>query len=147
MAAANRREPRDIVDLVTIDEIILPLGAVAWAAVGKAIGFTPEGLINEVRRLARYTEADFKRVASEPPVDAASVMRYLRQALDAADMFVRRMPSDKVGLLFLENGKPVQPDPDHLERYELHVGARRGHWPTSSEIGHAMLERYVKPDR
>jgi hypothetical protein len=65
MAAAGRREPRDVVDLLTIHDRILPLGAVVWAAVGKSLGFTPEGLINEVRRLARYTEADFRRLASE----------------------------------------------------------------------------------
>jgi hypothetical protein len=33
MAAAGRRELRDIVDLVTVHETILPLGAVIWAAV------------------------------------------------------------------------------------------------------------------
>ena len=51
MAVAGRREPRDIVDTVTIHKEILPLGAVIWAAIEKAPGFTPEGLINEIRRL------------------------------------------------------------------------------------------------
>jgi hypothetical protein len=41
-AAADRRVPRDIVDLVTIHETILPLGAVLCAAVGKYPGVTPE---------------------------------------------------------------------------------------------------------
>lgn len=145
MAAAGRREPRDVVDLVMIHEEILPLGAVAWAAVGKALGFTPEALINEVRRLARYTEADFRRVASDPPVDAVATMQRLRQALDEADAFVRRMPTDKIGLLFLKGGKVVQPDPDHLDAYVAHAGAKRGHWPSSPEISSAMLERYGKP--
>jgi hypothetical protein len=66
-AAYGRREPRDVVDLLTIHERILPLGAAVWASVGKALGFTPEGVINEIRRMARYTEADFRRVASDPP--------------------------------------------------------------------------------
>lgn len=144
MAAAGRREPRDIGDLIDIHETILPLGAVAWAAVGRSLGFTPEGLINEVRRLARYRDEDFRRVASEPPVDAGAVMRRLRQALEEADVFVRRMPTDKVGLLFLRDGQVVQPDPEHLADYATHAGARRGLWPSSSEIGHAMLERYGK---
>ncbi len=43
MAAAGRRELRDLVDLVTIHEAILPLGAVTWAAVEKSSGFTTEG--------------------------------------------------------------------------------------------------------
>ncbi len=144
MAAAGRREPRDVVDLITIHDEILPLGAVACAAVGKSLGFTPEGLINEVRRLARYTAADFERVASDPPVDVALIMRRLRQALDEADSFARRIPTEKVGLLFLTDGKVVQPDPDRLDDYETHAGARRGHWPASPEIGSAMLERYGK---
>lgn len=145
MAAAGRREPRDIVDLVHIHSCILPLGAVAWAAVGKSLGFTPEALINEVRRLARYREEDFRRVRSEPAVDGEQVMRRLRAALEQADSFVRRMPTDRVGMLFLENGTPVQPDPDRLDDYVAHVGARHGHWPGSSEIGHAMLERTGAP--
>ncbi|MCG6551312.1 MAG: hypothetical protein L7F77_03215, partial [Candidatus Magnetominusculus sp. LBB02] len=69
MAAAGRREPRDVVDVITIHDRILPVGAVIFAAVEKSPGFTPEGLINEIRRLASYTETDFRRVASTPPVD------------------------------------------------------------------------------
>ena len=145
LAAAGRREPRDVVDLLTIHDRILPVGAVVWAAVGKALGFTPEGLINEVRRLCRYTEADFRRLASDPPVDPVSTMTRLRQVLDDADAFVARMPTDKAGLLFLEAGNVVQPDPDRLDGYQTHAGARRGQWPSSADITRAMLERYREP--
>jgi hypothetical protein len=141
MAAAGRREPRDLVDLLTVHDRVLPLGAAVWAAVGKSLGSTPEGLINEVRR-ARYTDADFRRLASEPPVDPAATMRRLRQALDEADAFVVRMPTDKAGLLFLDAGNVVQPDPDRLDSYKTHSGQRRGHWPSSPEISAAMFERY-----
>jgi hypothetical protein len=141
-AAYGRREPRDIVDLITIHERILPLGAAVWASVGKALGFTPEGIINEVRRTANYTEADFRRVASDPPLDPAATMNRLRELLTEAEAFVARMPTDKVGLLFLEGGHVVQPDPDRLEDYQTHAGRRRGHWPGSAEISAAMVERY-----
>src|SRR5208337_1101209 len=107
-------------------------------------GFTPEGLVNEIRRLARYTEADFRRVASDPPVDPAAAMERLRQVLNEAESFVMRMPTEKIGLLFLKEGKVVQPDPDHLDDYATHAGRRRGHWPTSTEISAAMLDRYRK---
>jgi hypothetical protein len=142
MAAAGRREPRDIVDLVMIHHQILPLGAVAWAAVGKSLGFTPEGLINEIRRLARYTEADFRRVASNPPVNAADIMIRFRKALEEAEAFVVRLPTEKIGLLFLKDDKIVQPDPDRLNTYTTHAGRRRGHWPTSMEISASMFEHY-----
>ena len=57
MAAAGRREVRVLVDLVTIHDTILPLGAVIWAAVEKSPGFTPEGLIAEIRRNSLYPAA------------------------------------------------------------------------------------------
>jgi hypothetical protein len=41
MGAAGRRELRDIVDLVTVHETILRLGAVIWAAVEKSTHRSP----------------------------------------------------------------------------------------------------------
>jgi hypothetical protein len=64
--------------------------------------------------------------------------------LDEAEAFVTRMPTDKLGLLFLETDKVVQPHPDRLDHYQTHAGRRRGQWPDSAEIRAAMLERYVK---
>jgi len=144
-AAYGRREPRDIVDLVTIHEQILPLGAAVWASTGKAPGFTPEGVINEIRRTAHYTVEDFRRIASDPPVDPDATMTRLREALSEAEAFVIHMPTEKVGLLFLQGDRVVQPDPSRLEAYQTHAGQRRGHWPTSVEISAAMLEHYQKP--
>ncbi len=145
MAAAGRREPRDVVDLVTIHSRHLSIGAITWAAVDVAPGFTPEGLIAEVRRNARYSRPDFEALASIRPIDADDLMRKLRDALASAEAFVAAMPSAKAGLLFLENGRPVQPDPSKLGMYQEHRAQRRGHWPSSSEIGSAMLERYAEP--
>lgn len=142
MAAAGRREPRDLVDLLTIHDRILPLGAVIWASVGKSLGFTPEGLIAEIRRAGRYTAADFRRIDSDPPVDADLTMTRIRTLLDEAEAFVARMPTDRAGLLFLHAGYVVQPDPDMLECYQTHAGQRRGHWPSSADIASAMLDRY-----
>jgi hypothetical protein len=146
-AAYGRREPRDLVDLLTIHERVLPLGAVVWAAVGKALGFTPEGIINEIRRNARYTAADFRRIDSDPPIDPAATMTRLREVLDEAEAFVGRMPTDKAGLLFLREGQVVQPDPDRLGEYRGHAGRNRGHWPGSPEISAAMFENYHKSRR
>ncbi|MDQ2776573.1 MAG: hypothetical protein M3Y57_16895 [Acidobacteriota bacterium] len=143
-AAYGRREPRDVVDLLTIHDQILPLGAVVWASAGKALGFTPEGIINEIRRVARYTDADFRRLASDPPLDPAATMTRLREVLNEAEAFVTRMPTDKLGLLFLKVGRVVQPDPDRLHEYQTHAGQRRGQWPTSADITAAMFERYNK---
>lgn len=140
-AAYGRREPRDVVDLIAIHDQILLLGAVVWASAGKAIGFTPEGIINEIRRVARYTDEDFRRLNSDPPLDPAATMIRLREVLSDAEAFVMRMPTDKAGLLFMQGSKVVQPDPDRLQDYQTHAGQRRGHWPGNNEITSAMLER------
>jgi hypothetical protein len=145
MAAASRQKPADAVDLLTIHEHILPLGAVIWAAVEKAPGFTPEGLIAEIRRNAiRYGKEDLKSVPSNDLIDPFVFHNVLWSVLAEAEAFVSRMPTEKAGLLFLENGKIVQPDPDHLEAYSIHAGSRRGHWPTSVEISTAMFQHYKK---
>ncbi len=139
MAAAGRRELRDLVDLVTIHQAILPLGAVVWAAVEKSPGFTPEGLIAEVRRNSNYPLAEWRELLTSEPLDPHIVMTRLRTALDDAEAFVTNMPTDKVGLLFLKGGRVMQPDPEHLETYQTHAGQRRGHWPSTSEITSEML--------
>jgi hypothetical protein len=144
MAAAGRRELRDIVDLVTVHETILPLGAAIWAAAEKSPGFTPEALIAEIRRNANYPAAEWRALQSSKLLDPKDITSRLRAALDQAETFVTRMPTDKLGLLFLEAGEVVQPDPDRLDAYQTHVGQRRGHWPSNPEISAAMLERYNK---
>jgi hypothetical protein len=142
MAAAGRRELRDIVDLVTAHETILPLGAAIWAATEKAPGFTPEGLIAEIRRNAQYPAAEWRALATSEPLNPQNIMERLHKALKDAEAFVARMPTEKMGLLFLDGDKVAQPDPDRLGKYQPHAGQRRGHWPDSPEIAAAMLERY-----
>jgi hypothetical protein len=145
MAAAGRREVRDIVDVVTVHETILALGAVIWAAVEKSPGFTPEGLIAEIRRNANYPAADWRALLSSEPIDPKDITLRLRSALNAAETFVMQMPTEHMGVLFLKDGQVVQPNPDRLPDYYAHAGQRRGHWPSSPDISTAMFERYKKP--
>ena len=108
----------------------------------KAPGFTPEGLIAEIRRNSNYPAGEWRELAATEPPDPVAVMTSLREALDAAEAFVLRMPTEKIGLLFLKDGQVVQPDPVRLEDYQTHAGRRRGQWLGSSEISNAMMERY-----
>ncbi len=145
MAAASRREPRDVVDLVRLHQHHLPLGAIVWAAVAVAPGFTPEGLLAEIRRNARYVAEDFRFLRSDTAIDGEIVMRALRSALDEAEAFVSRMPTEAVGTIYLKDGKPVMPDPAALRSYVAHKPRQRGHWPTASDITSAMLDRLQWP--
>jgi hypothetical protein len=49
-------------------------------------------------------------LASASPIDPAATLAKLRSALEAADTFVRAMPTAKIGLLFLEGAAVVQPN-------------------------------------
>jgi hypothetical protein len=144
MAAVGRRKPADLVDLLTIHDHILPLGAVVWAAVEKAPGFTPEGLIAEIRRTSNYRAEELQTVPTAEPIDPKVFYARLREVLDDAEAFVSRMPTEKAGLLFLKDGRVVQPDPGRLDDYATHAGQRRGHWPGSPEIAAAMLDHYER---
>lgn len=141
LAAGNRRELRDLIDLVEIDRTILPLGALVWAAVEKAPGFTPEGLIAEIRRNSIHPAEEWRSLDVAAAIDPVATMSNLRAALDRADDFVRNMPTEKAGLLFLSGGDVVQPDPAKLADYVAHAGRRRGHWPTNAKIAEEMQAR------
>ena len=99
-------------------------------------------MIAEIRRNAHYPAADWRAVLTEAPLDPQDISGRLRAALNEAEAFVVRMPTNKMGLLFLQDGKVVQSVPDHLEAYTTHAGQRRGHWPTSPDIAAAMFEHY-----
>jgi Nucleotidyl transferase AbiEii toxin, Type IV TA system len=143
-AAADRREPRDIVDLVTVHETILPLGAAVCAAVGRFPGQSPEEMLADITRHSRFTAEEFRVLATERPIDVLDLHRHIRSMIEDAHRFITRIPIDAVGVVFLEEGKAVQPDLDALEKYERHAGSPGGVWPSSPEISSAMLERYKK---
>jgi hypothetical protein len=144
MAAASRREPRDIVDVLTLHDHVLSLGAVVWAATEGAPGYTPEGLIAEIRRNARYRAEELRQLLADPPIDPVSVFARLRIALDEAEQFVGKMPTADVGILFLAEGRLILPDPAKLDEYTHHRAQRRGHWPSSPEISSSMLQALRK---
>jgi len=141
-AAADRRESRDVVDLVTIHENILPLGAVICAAVGRFPGQSPEEMLADITRHSRFTAEEFRVLATDRPIDVPDLHRRIRSMIDDAERFISRVPSDAVGFVFLAGEKPVQPDVEALARYQRRAGAPGGVWPSSPEISSAMLERY-----
>jgi hypothetical protein len=139
-AAAGRREVRDIYDLAILHEQVAPIAALVWAGVEKSPGFTPEGLIEEIRRNLLHPRSAWEEISASEPLDALAITSQVRTELDRAAAFADRMPTEKIGLLFLDkDGKIVVPDPSRLEDYVAHAGARRGHWPSSPEIAAAML--------
>ncbi len=139
LAAASRREPRDLVDLLTIDKSFVSLPAVIWAAPAKDPGYTPESLVEDIRRNGRYVQGDYERVWSEEQLDAGEISRTLKDLLRRAEDFAATMPPGFEGAAFLENGTPVQPDVLNLQKYEIIHAERQAHWPSSPEIESEMI--------
>jgi hypothetical protein len=141
-AAADRRFPRDVVDLVTIHETILPLGAVISAAVGKFPGTTPEEMLMEITRHSRFTVEEFRVLATALPIDVPNMHKRIRRMIEDADEFISHLKSSDVGVVFLDGDKPVQPDLNTLNHYQRIIGGRKGIYPSSPDILTAMLEKY-----
>ena len=126
--------PRDIVDLVTIHENILPLGAVLSATVGKFPGVTPEEMLAEIMRHSRFTIEEFQMLATKQPFDAPRLHRRIRSMIEDSESFISRLPSDAVDVISMEGERAVQPDLNALDKYQRNPGAPSGFWPTSPEI-------------
>ena len=86
LALAGRGELRDYLDVLHLHRQHLSLGALAWAACGKDIGYTPQFLIEEAQRLAHYPASLLADLALREPVDLVGVQetmagcRYARPA-------------------------------------------------------------------
>jgi hypothetical protein len=132
LALAGRGELRDYLDVLQLHRCHLRLGALAWAACGKDIGYTPQFLIEEARRLTHYPVALLASLDLREPVDLVDCKKqWLEAVREALDLF-NRLPANEVGCLYLDvQGKPVTPDPTAPEFPSLtrHHGCVRGAWP------------------
>lgn len=111
IAASSRTKPRDFVDLVTIEERWCPLGPLVMAAAGKPPHFSPQKIIDEIRRRGLSVGNDgYETVKGLPPEWSASAVRdRLITTLDAAERYISTAPVDLVGILSAdEQGTPIE---------------------------------------
>jgi hypothetical protein len=106
-AAADRREPRDVVDLVTIHENILPLGAVISAAVGRFPGQSPEEMLADITRHSRFTAEEFRVLAMERPLDVPGLHRRIPKHARRRGG-IHRPDSKRCGRLRLSGGREAR---------------------------------------
>lgn len=114
LALAGRDEVRDWVDLLYIQERILPVGALCWAGAGKDPGLTPLSLLELLKRRGRHRPEELARLDLARPVDLVESKQAWLAALEGAERFVRSRPADEVGCLYYSTGleRFVAPDPD-----------------------------------
>ncbi len=146
IAAVDRIETRDILDLKTIAKSILPLGPVAWAAAEKTPGRSPDMIIQELRRRAVLRQVQIDEENLVRMVDAGDLNNWLRAECDRAQKWIGSIPPQfDFGLFVDPHGTPCAPDFGNLDpgNCRIHTGARTGAWPTSPEISSEMLKASV----
>ena len=132
LALAGRGELRDYLDVLFLHRNVLRLGALAWAACGKDVGFTPQFLIEEAQRLAHYPAARLKTLLLREPVDLVECKREWLAAVAEANTLFLKLPPEEIGCLYLDaKGQAVTADPTAPEFALLrrHFGSVRGAWP------------------
>jgi hypothetical protein len=74
--------------------------------------------------------------------DASIPHRRIRDMIEDAEGFLRKLPSEAVGVVFMDGETPVQPDQNRLAGYRRDPSAPRGYWPSSPDISRAMLNSH-----
>lgn len=100
LALSGRDEPRDFLDVLYIDQRILSLGALVWAAVGKDPGFTPASLLELLKRRGRYRPEDFSRLHLAVRPNLPELKSRWLEALSRAERFVNGRPPSEAGCLY-----------------------------------------------
>jgi len=133
LAAAERGEPRDFLDLVHLHDTYLHLGAVLWAACGKSPGFTPALLRQQLGWRARFRPEDMAMIEFAEPRTPEELKRQWIAASADAERLVELLPKDELGCLYVgADGEPASPDPDDSRAFAALVRHRPtvgGAWP------------------
>ncbi len=137
LALVGRREVRDFVDVVRCDEMLQPLGFLAWAAAGKDPGFSPMSILEEAARSVRYSQLEVDALDYEGPAPNASALaKRWHEMLVAARDVVSLLPPEHAGQCVLgEKGDLLLESPGELRNslpqahILFHPGSIRGSWP------------------
>lgn len=110
-AASSRSKARDYIDLITIDERYCPLGPLVLAASGKPPNYSPQRIIDEIRRRSLSLPAeDYLSVRGLPQdMTAVGIRDSLTAALDRAENYIHAADPELVGVLTVDQaGQPVE---------------------------------------
>jgi len=101
LALAGRTEVRDVIDVLTLHDSTLHLGAICWAACGKDPGFTPDLLLDLVSRNARISPDLLAREALREPIDPKQLKLRWLDALTEARALIRTLPAADLGCVYV----------------------------------------------
>lgn len=140
LALAGRRAPRDYYDVTTLHENGFRLGTLAWAAMGKDAGMSPELVLEEASRNSIYPASELLReIDTEEPIDPVALKRAFLAALAEARDEVTAMAAthpETVGQLALTvEGELARLDPTTVDagRTIFHEPSVCGAWPVIAD--------------
>ncbi len=127
LALAGRTEIRDVIDMLTIHDSLLHLGACCWAACGKDPGFTPALILELISRNARITPDLLAQQTVAYPIDPKEIKLRWLTALQEAHDLINRLNPEELGCLYINAKGEVSHTPDAKDK--PHFGSVRGSWP------------------
>ena len=136
VALANRREPRDLVDVLYADAHILTFPALVWAVVDKNPGLNPASYLEQFRRRT-LTPEDAAYLRFTGAYDVADAARRYRALVTAADAFIADNTQREPGALLQDRRTGAfflpQSEADWVSTRE-HRGALGGVIPLPADI-------------
>jgi hypothetical protein len=130
LALVGRLEVRDWVDVITCHQRIQPLGYLAWAACGKDPGFSPQSILEQAGRSARYSTVEVSALSFDGPApDAGALSRQWHAMLTQAWSIVDELPAAEVGKAVLDERGQLYDGLLKTSKLQFHEGRIRGAWP------------------
>lgn len=145
IAAASRREPRDLVDLRLVARVV-PMWNAICAAPGKDASLTPGGVLNMIRRNAQYTAAQIEDAAILPEgVDAATFARSVRSLLVGAEAGLADIPRGSEGFLLVDaRGEPLALPPKAGQSWTRREAVQGPPWPSGPAVDNAIIAKVIR---
>ncbi len=146
LAAASRRQPRDLVDLYLVHAFVMPLWHAMWATPGKDAEMTPEKAIERIRYHSQYARGELQNsVFAADATAIPSMISDVRNALDEAEKVFDRLPPDTVGKVLVDaTGRPVHSlDEIKMVGQRAIAAAPGGAWPSGPDIDHFVIARMI----
>ena len=130
LALVNRNEVRDIIDLIGLQSTISIAGA-CWAACGKDPGFTPDLMIDFMRRNSIIRPEHLLGEVLTQEISPRELKTQWLKLLEEAELDMQGLRAADLGCLYLDKTGAVikNPKADKVKDAERHFGSVGGSWP------------------
>jgi len=129
LAAASRQKVRDFIDLMQLDRTYVSLGVAVWAAAGKDEGYTPDMIMQELRRNSRINPVSLEGVTLVAPQTPVALKAEWLEKFAAAEKLIASIPAEPIRCLYLDcSGNPARGEVFD-STWVPHYGSVKGAWP------------------